>query len=83
MVVFLFDLIMLLIITVCGIITFSSKKEKEMTINIKTVTSKFTLLSIKQSQTIVRKFIREVVLNHFNNTKFKIFPKFKNLLYVL
>ena len=47
----------------------SSKKEKETTINIKTVTSKFTLLSIKQRQTIVRKFIREVVPKHFNNTK--------------
>jgi len=69
MVVFLFDLILLLIITVYQIITVVESRKIEIndTQHVKTVTSKCTALSIKQRQeagkVIVRNFICKVVLN--------------------
>ena len=78
MVVFLFALILLLIITFCQIITLveSSKRKRNDKQHVKTVTSKFTALGIKQ-----RTYMYTAVINtkHFNNTKFKIFQaEFKN-----
>ena len=65
MVVLLCDLILLLIITVCQIIKLVERIKIKINDNqhVKTVTSKFTALSIKQRQAIVRKFIQYKAIN--------------------
>ena len=75
MVVFLFDLILLLIITVCQIITLVERSKRKINDNhyAKTVLPpKFTALSIKQRQE-VRK-IQSYVVDNLNILMIKKFP---------